>query len=518
MLEKTMSLAEIQRKGGIGLILLSWLHLPIFMMMVGFSNEASWAGIVLIVLSSLLASLSWRFYGDGLMSRSLIATALVTGASSFVASGGMWQMDYHMYYFVVLAVLACTCDWRALVVAAVVTAVHHTSFNYVFPSLIFPDGTDMTRVILHVAIVVLECGVLGWLAVNFRNALTQSAEALQDAKDALAQVEIERKAHLEAAEKAAAEELARLEAEAKALEERAARADEEEKRARNEEMRRLKLARATTQFGQRAQDLIGQLGAVGLQLEERAAVMQKAIGATADRAVDALKISRETAGDIDNMAASAEQLVHSIGDLSGHVDDSSTISRRAVEHMQNAENAMGALDVVTQQIVDIVSMIDEISEQTNLLALNATIEAARAGAAGKGFAVVAHEIKSLSAQTAAATTRVRNHIRDIEDHVVHAVRGLKDVAETVKSLDQSSATAATAVSQQSTATSHIAGSARSASDRTDELAKVTKDVETDALNTRKEADAVAREAQEVCERTINFRKAIDAFVQEIEAA
>ena len=96
MLEKTMSLTDIQRKGGFGLILLSWMHLPIFMMVVGFSNEASWAGLVLIILSSSLASLSWRFYGDGLMSRALIATALVTGASSFVASGGVWQMDYHM--------------------------------------------------------------------------------------------------------------------------------------------------------------------------------------------------------------------------------------------------------------------------------------------------------------------------------------------------------------------------------------------------------------------------------------
>ena len=54
----------------------------------------------------------------------------------------------------------------------------------------------------------------------------------------------------------------------------------------------------------------------------------------------------------------------------------------------------------------VATQIDAIAKQTNLLALNATIEAARAGDAGKGFAVVAGEVKSLSNQTAHATSEV----------------------------------------------------------------------------------------------------------------
>ena len=56
--------------------------------------------------------------------------------------------------------LAGFCDWRVIVAAAGVTAVHHLSFNFILPAAIFPGGASLTRVMIHALIVVLETAVL----------------------------------------------------------------------------------------------------------------------------------------------------------------------------------------------------------------------------------------------------------------------------------------------------------------------------------------------------------------------
>lgn len=71
----------------------------------------------------------------------------------------------------------------------------------------------------------------------------------------------------------------------------------------------------------------------------------------------------------------------------------------------------------SNQIEEIVNVINEIAEQTNLLALNASIEAARAGEAGKGFAVVADEIRKLAVQTSESTAKIEKFTLDINNQV-----------------------------------------------------------------------------------------------------
>lgn len=74
---------------------------------------------------------------------------------------------------------------------------------------------------------------------------------------------------------------------------------------------------------------------------------------------------------------------------------------------------MNQLMEKSDDIIQIVTSISDISEQTNLLALNASIEAARAGEHGRGFSVVADEIKKLAEQSRASTSDIRNIIQDI---------------------------------------------------------------------------------------------------------
>jgi aerotaxis receptor len=85
--------------------------------------------------------------------------------------------------------------------------------------------------------------------------------------------------------------------------------------------------------------------------------------------------------------------------------------------LNNAVDAMSAINESTRKIADIITVIDEIAFKTNLLALNASVEAAHAGDQGKGFAVVADEVRSLSQHTTAAASEVKKLIEDSIDKV-----------------------------------------------------------------------------------------------------
>jgi hypothetical protein len=130
---------------------------------------------------------AWRMR-DGLALRSIIAVCLTFGPIIFVYAGrghfsgiagnGDWQIDYHMYFFGVFAMLSAYIDWRVIAVSAALTAGHHLILDLVVPGNVFPEeGID--RVALHAIAVVIECGVLFWLTI----AITALFKRLEDLVD-----------------------------------------------------------------------------------------------------------------------------------------------------------------------------------------------------------------------------------------------------------------------------------------------------------------------------------------------
>ncbi|KQN40525.1 chemotaxis protein [Sphingomonas sp. Leaf407] len=101
--------------------------------------------------------------------------------------------------------------------------------------------------------------------------------------------------------------------------------------------------------------------------------------------------------------------------------------------VRDAVEAMGRIKRSSDEISQIISVIDGIAFQTNLLALNAGVEAARAGDAGRGFAVVASEVRALAQRSADAARDVKARIQSSGTQVES---GVALVGETGRALDR----------------------------------------------------------------------------------
>jgi len=131
----------------------------------------------------------------------------------------------------------------------------------------------------------------------------------------------------------------------------------------------------------------------------------------ADAAQKASKTAREGGKIVEETLRKMREIAASVGETAKQV------------------NGLGAR---SDQIGQIIGVIDDIADQTNLLALNAAIEAARAGEQGRGFAVVADEVRKLAERTSKATKEIAQMIQSIQEETKSAVVAMESGTKQVE--------------------------------------------------------------------------------------
>ena len=147
------------------------------------------------------------------------------------------------------------------------------------------------------------------------------------------------------------------------------------------------------------------------------------------------------AASLEETAASTSELDSTVKQNAENADEANKLAagarsqaERGGEVIGSAVEAMNAISHASNQIADIIGVIDEIAFQTNLLALNASVEAARAGDQGRGFAVVASEVRNLAQRSAESAKEIRTLIQDSVSKVDDGSRLVNESGETLQEI------------------------------------------------------------------------------------
>ncbi|WP_085584992.1 methyl-accepting chemotaxis protein [Thalassospira mesophila] len=268
---------------------------------------------------------------------------------------------------------------------------------------------------------------------------------------------------------------------------------------------------AITQFDHEIATVVTGVSAAASKIDQTSTALTKNGKANLVMAEEVNLASSSANGSVETVAAAAEELTHSIRDITQQANTSSEIARQAVSQADHTNHLVAGLANSAAHIGEVLGLISDIANQTNLLALNATIEAARAGDAGKGFAVVASEVKNLATQTARATEEISKQIGDIQTATRESVTAIEEISRIISNMDDISSSIATAMSQQADATRDIAQNVQNASDGTYQAAQKAGTIQTAVSESQMTASELAAAAHQLTASAQSLRSSVDGF-------
>jgi methyl-accepting chemotaxis protein len=414
-----------------------------------------------------------------------VAVALVGQVSIlvFAFSGHPWQVEMHFYYFVVLALLLGFCDWRIVIAAAALIALHHAGLNIVLPDAVYPGGTDYWRVAVHAIAVVIETAMLVFIGLAIRSSFAAVDDARRIAEQSADELE-----------KFASQQTVNLEDSTR----RAGRVDT-----------------MVDAFKHEMAESVAILHAAATSLQDNAGRLGTATTRATEQAVIVSATCQQTSGKVNSAAQAGEELARTIAHVGENAAQSSRLAAEAVYEAERTSATIDEMAAVAQEIGKVTELITAIAGQTNLLALNATIEAARAGESGRGFAVVAQEVKALAAQTATATQDISSKIAAMQSTTSRSVAAIEGISSTIRELDRFSALIAAAVEQQAGAARQISGDVHAAASGATHVNQTVGDIESISRQTSMEVLQIGSASEQIAKQTKRVQERVATFTTEL---
>ena len=216
-------------------------------------------------------------------------------------------------------------------------------------------------------------------------------------------------------------------------------------------------------------DMATQLQQMVSQITQATAQVNSAAVEIAQGGGDLAQRTEEQASALEQTASSMEQLTSAVKHSAQNAEQANHLARAARtqaeqggEVVKQAVAAMSAIHQSSNQIANIIGVIDEIAFQTNLLALNAAVEAARAGEQGRGFAVVAGEVRKLAQRSSDAAKEIKSlitnsasKVQDGGQLVAQSGQTLQEIVVSVKKVSDIVAEMATASQEQASGIEQI---------------------------------------------------------------
>jgi len=220
----------------------------------------------------------------------------------------------------------------------------------------------------------------------------------------------------------------------------------------------------------------------------------------------------EQASSLEEIASTLEQAAASLSMNADNARKARDITgqgaSRAEEGNRIAGDAVGAINEISassKKIMEMLTMIHEITFQTNLLALNAAVEAARAGEQGRGFAVVAGEVRSLAQRSGGAAKEIEGIIRDSITKVERGTSMVNKTGQVLMEISESSKNIASLIAEMSAASEEQRQGMAQINDAVASLDGMTQQNASLVEETASAAEEMASRARELLDMLHRFR-------------